>query len=177
MNKHIITVFGSSAPEPGEKDYESAYLLGKLLARAGFNVCNGGYYGIMEAVSKGAREEGAEVTGVTLETFGNRPNSYVTDVIPAKSLGERVTKLIALGAGYIIYPGGTGTLLELAVVWELINKDIMHRKTVAALGGFWDDLINFMDKRMEFEKRKTGLITVCNSEEEAVNLFTSEFRF
>ncbi|MCB9247843.1 MAG: hypothetical protein H6613_04515 [Ignavibacteriales bacterium] len=57
MKTKTVTVFGSSMPKPGEEEYENAYLIGKLLAQKGFNVCTGGAQGIMDAVSKGAVEE------------------------------------------------------------------------------------------------------------------------
>ena len=58
-----ITVFGSSKPAAGEEQYSSGYELGKKLAENGFNVCTGGFNGIMEAVSKGANEMGMDPTG------------------------------------------------------------------------------------------------------------------
>ena len=61
----IVTVFGSSRPPAGHADYEEARALGAALATRGFAVCTGGYGGTMEAASRGAKEAGGKVYGVT----------------------------------------------------------------------------------------------------------------
>lgn len=68
----IISVFGSSQVGEESRDYKEARLLGRLLAEAGFTVMNGGYAGTMEAVSRGAKERGGQVIGVTLQSFAGR---------------------------------------------------------------------------------------------------------
>ncbi|GJQ63489.1 MAG: cytokinin riboside 5'-monophosphate phosphoribohydrolase [Melioribacteraceae bacterium] len=175
MSEITVTVFGSSQPKPDSLDYISAYKLGLNLAKFNLNVCTGGYFGIMEAVSKGANEGGVKVTGVTLPVFGGKPNRFITDEIGCTSLFERVEKLISIGDAFVIYPGGTGTLVELAFVWELLNKGLMYDKPVTVVGGFWDEFVNFVDKRMEFEKRQTGLVKICTDEIEAINYLKKEF--
>lgn len=174
MSDITVTVFGSSQPKPETLDYKSAYNLGLNLARLNLNVCTGGYFGIMEAVSKGANEGGVKVTGVTLPVFGGKPNSYITKEIGCTSLFERVEKLISLGDAFVVFPGGTGTLVELALVWELRNKGLMSDKPVAVVGGFWDEFVNFIDKRMVFENRQTGIVKICQDEIEAINYLRKE---
>ena len=68
-----ITVFGSSRPEDGHADYVEALELGRALAAAGFAVCTGGYGGVMEAVSRGARESGGRVLAVTSSFSARAP--------------------------------------------------------------------------------------------------------
>src|SRR5438128_10095508 len=65
----VVTVFGSSRPHEGDADYEEARILGRSLAKHGFFVCSGGYGGVMEAVSRGAKEAGGKTFGVTAEFF------------------------------------------------------------------------------------------------------------
>ena len=72
MSGKIITVFGSSRPRAGEADYEEARLLGRALARRGFAVCSGGYGGVMEAVSRGAKEAGGRTLAMTATIFPQR---------------------------------------------------------------------------------------------------------
>ena len=154
----IITVFGSSVPKPGEEEYETAYKLGKLLAKNNFDVCSGGYYGIMDAVSKGAAEGGSKAIGITVKTFNRNSSEYLTEEIVANTLFERIDKLIEIADGYIVLRGGTGTLVELSVVWEYINKDIMELKPIACHGKMWQPLVEEIDNRMKFERRKTGVV-------------------
>jgi len=65
----IVTVFGSSRPKAGDAEYEEARELGNLLAKRGFAVCTGGFGGVMEGVSRGAKEGGGKTYGVTAEFF------------------------------------------------------------------------------------------------------------
>ena len=64
-----ICIFGSYEPRAGEALYELAYDIGRGLAEAGYNVCNGGYNGTMEASAKGARDGGGSTIGVTCSIF------------------------------------------------------------------------------------------------------------
>jgi len=137
----VITVFGSSSPAPGSEVYETARKLGAALAQAGFAVATGGYGGTMEAVSRGAREGGGHVIGVTVEAFASRANRWVEEEIRVKSWQDRLFKLIELGAGYVVLPGGTGTLVELSVVWEWINKGFLNQKPVVILGDYWQPVV------------------------------------
>lgn len=138
----VVTVFGSSRPEPGSAPYETARRLGELLARAGFSVATGGYGGTMEAVSRGAREAGGETLGVTAAVFQSAANKWVGEEIRVATWQERLLKLVELGAGYVVLPGGTGTLVELSVVWEWLNKGFMTGKPVVILGDFWRPVVS-----------------------------------
>lgn len=157
MNK-TVTIFGSSLPKPGQQEYEQAYLLSKLLGNAGISVCSGGYQGIMDAVSKGAVETGMNAIGVTVDIFGAIPSKYLSKEIETNSLFERLGKLLEIGDAYIVLPGGTGTMLELTLVWEKLNKSLLPEKPFACVGKLWKNIVAEMEFRIAFEKRKTGLI-------------------
>jgi uncharacterized protein (TIGR00730 family) len=146
MNDKIITIFGTANAKSGEPAYTLAYETGRLLARAGFNVANGGYGGTMLAAAKGAAEAGGKTIGVTCSAFkGNKANEYITREIVTKSLDERLDSLIKLGRAYVVLPGGTGTLLELAKVWELKNKGfIKEDKPIILVGRFWKPLVDLI---------------------------------
>lgn len=142
----VITVFGSSRPAPGTPEYETARELGAALARAGFTVCTGGYGGVMEGVSRGAREAGGHTIGVTAEVFRSAANAWVVEEVCVKTWQERLFELIRRGAGYVVLPGGTGTLAELAVVWEMLNKSFLARKPLVLLGDFWRPVLDLVEK-------------------------------
>ncbi len=156
--KKTVTIFGSSIPRPGDAEYESAFRLGKILANNNLNVCTGGFQGTMDAVSKGASESGVDVIGVTVNIFNAQPSKYLTREIKCNSLFERLFKLLELGDAYIILNGGTGTMLELALVWESINKNLIEEKPCAAVGDMWRSIVDAMEKQIIIEKRKTGLV-------------------
>jgi len=173
-DKKTITVFGSSIPVYGEEEYETAYKLGSLLALNDFNVCSGGYAGIMEAVSRGVIENGGEATGVTLKYVSYLPNKYLTREIRCNYLFERIEKLISLGDGYIVLQGGTGTLLELASIWEFMNKNIIEAKPVACHSLMWKEIGKIIDKQIEREKRVSGLVKYFDDPEKIVAFLKKE---
>lgn len=173
MNIKTVTVFGSAFPKPGEPEYEFAYKLGNLLGENGIDVCSGGYLGIMEAVSKGAVQAGAKAIGVTLNFFNYEHNEFITDEIRTESLFDRIKVLMDIGDAFIILKGGTGTLLELAAVWECVNKEFISRKLIISDQKYWEPLTFLMDERMRFEGRSTGIIKSFNNEEDIIKLLKS----
>jgi uncharacterized protein (TIGR00725 family) len=129
-----------------------------LLAENGFDVCTGGFAGIMEAVSKGAAEKGRDVIGVTVNLWNSTPNQYITNEVKCSSIFERLDKLIEIGDAYIILQGGTGTLLELAAVWELSNKGLMDHKPIACHSSMWQGVTSIINIQMKKEGRNIGLV-------------------
>jgi uncharacterized protein (TIGR00730 family) len=141
-NEKIVTVFGSSRPQEGDADYEEARVLGRALARHGFAVCSGGYGGVMAAVSRGAKESGGKTYGVTAEFFASaKLNQWIDIEVRKKTWEERLFELIRMADGFVACKGGTGTLVELAVVWEMLNKSVMNAKPFAVLGNFWQPVL------------------------------------
>src|SRR6266704_2477917 len=135
----IVTAFGSSRPREGDVDYEEARTLGRALAKHGFPVCSGGYGGIMEAVSRGAKEAGGKTYGVTADFFTTaKLNPWIDLEVRMKTWEERLFELIRCADAFVACKGGTGTLVELAVVWEMLNKGVMTQKPFAVLGEFWE---------------------------------------
>ena len=143
-----VTVFGGSRVEPGSEEYAAALQLGRALAERRFDVVTGGYNGTMEAVSRGAKEAGGRVLGVTVkviaENFQRLPNEYLDQEIQTAALLERIDKLVELGAGYIVLPGGSGTLAELGIVWNLAFLGALHGKPIVVVGRGWETVLRTM---------------------------------
>src|SRR5438552_19091842 len=110
MDRKVVSVFGGAAPKPGSAGYAEAETLGRLLAQAGYAVMTGGYAGTMEATSKGAKEAGGHVIGVTVgqieRSFGSKRNAYVDEVIHYDRLYERLHHRVAKCGSAIALPGG-----------------------------------------------------------------------
>ena len=138
----IVTVFGSSRPKESDPDYAEARALGRALAEKGFAVCSGGYAGVMEAVSRGAKEAGGKTYGVTAEFFSAKTNQWIDVEVRLKTWQERLFELIRLADAFVACKGGTGTLVELAVVWEMLNKSVLNGKPFAVLGDFWTPILD-----------------------------------
>lgn len=146
MASKVISIFGTGRAKPGDYAFELAYETGRVLARAGFSIANGGYGGTMLAAAKGAREANGEVIGVTSTAFeGSKANEYVSREIVTDTLDERLDTLTRLGQSYVVLPGGTGTLLELAKVWELRNKGFLPpEKSIIIVGEYWEPLLELI---------------------------------
>lgn len=169
-----ITIFGSSIPKPKEEQYEFAYQLGAKLAEERFNICTGGYAGIMEAASKGAYDKGGLVYAVTVDQWNSKPNPYITIEIRGKTLFERIEKLIEMGDAYVVLQGGTGTFLELAAVWEFSNKKLQPEKPVVCYSAMWKEIVSIMNRQMNYEGRRTDLVQIAENVDQIIELLKSK---
>jgi len=156
----IISVFGSSRCAEGDSAYQLALELGKALAQAGFAVASGGYGGAMEAVSRGAAEAGGRVIGVVASAFSSKANRWVQETIVVPKWEDRLLKLISLGDGYVACAGGTGTLVELAVAWEMMHKRLIQRKPLVALGASWRAVVEQIEAA---DGNSRGLVHLADS--------------
>src|SRR5215470_16773769 len=143
-----VTVFGGSRVEDDSEEYVAARELGRALAGCGLTVVTGGYNGVMEAVSRGAKEVGGHVVGVTVEViarnFERLPNAYLDQEVKTAALLERIDKMIELGAAYVVLPGGAGTLAELGIVWNLALLGATHGKPLVVVGRGWQCVLRTM---------------------------------
>ena len=140
----IITVFGSSQIKPSELHYKKAEEIGKILAENKFTICSGGYGGIMQAVSKGAKSVNGKTIGITLDKSNRTPNEYLDENVIMPNWVERLMELIAIGDAYIIFKGGSGTFVELSSLVEMMNKKIMKEKNMIFYTNFWKNAINII---------------------------------
>ena len=171
MSEKIVSLFGTGRAQPGDSAYALAYRTGKLLAQAGFVIANGGYGGTMEAAAKGAAEVGGEIIGVTCSAFKKSTvNKYISREVVTNSLDERLDTLVKLGQTYVVLPGGTGTLLELAKVWEFKNKGFLNaNKLIILLGAFWKPLVDLIATDDTDSSRH---IKMADGPEQVINLIT-----
>lgn len=174
--KKVITIFGSAKPVNSDQQYLTAYNLSKKLAQNGFDICTGGFNGIMEAASRGAVEGGGEAIGITVNLWGGKTNRFVTKEIVCTSLFERINKLIEVGDGFVVLQGGTGTLLELAAVWEYINKDMMKPKPVACHSSIWKSIVAEMNLQMKLERRSVDIVRSFNTIDEIVEYLNQQLK-
>jgi uncharacterized protein (TIGR00730 family) len=175
-----VTIFGSSIPGEGTEIYQQAQQLGRRLAEAGFAVCNGGYAGLMEASARGARESGGHTIGVTCSIWTSTPNRWIAEEVRTSTFMERLQTLIERGDAYIVLPGGTGTLAELALVWEMMNKSSLSqsvggRKPLVVMAPYWQPVIECLDQETELALRTNrtrmpamDLVTMVHNVDEAV---------
>ena len=116
---HVV-VFGSSQAREGTSAWQQAYAVGQALAQRRLVLVSGGYEGAMGAASRGARAAGGEVVGITTPIFAGRaPNPYLTEHREEVDYPARLRAMLQTGDGFVVLPGGLGTLSELTTAWCL----------------------------------------------------------
>ena len=175
-----VTIFGSAFPAEGSSAYEDARRLGRRLAEAGFAVCNGGYEGLMAASARGAREAGGHTVGITCVLWPRFANPWIVEEVRTASFPERLMTLIERGDAYVVLPGGTGTLAELALTWEMMNKSSLActvggKKALLVMVPYWLPVIECLKQEEQLNSRHAGgsasamdIITLVADVEQAV---------
>ncbi|SRR5581483_5869471 len=145
--KKLVAVFGPGDCRSGDALYAEAEELGRLLAISGFAVVTGGYEGVMEAASKGAREGGGPAIGITAEVYfskGREPNPYLTREVRVKSATDRLMELLDLADAWCAIGNSTGTLAEVAMAWDYMTKGFLPRKPLLLLGETWSHFLTYV---------------------------------
>jgi uncharacterized protein (TIGR00730 family) len=137
-----VAVFGGAWTAEDEPDYGSARTLGRGLAEAMLEVVCGGYQGIMAAVCRGHTERHLGVTlGVTMEPWAERVpvNEWLTHEVVARDLFARLP-LITDAEAWVAFPGGVGTLQEVALCWNLVQNGLADPRPLVVVGDRWKRL-------------------------------------
>lgn len=168
--KKLITIFGPGDCMPESSLYQDAERLGSMLAEAGFGIVNGGYEGVMEAVSKGAHSSGGRVIGVTAEVYfarGKAANAYIGKEIKVKSAIDRMMELLDLADAFVACGISPGTLSEVSVAWDFMSKHFIEEKPCILIGEQWKKLCGVLFLQDGY-KGKEHFVTFAGSPDEAV---------
>jgi uncharacterized protein (TIGR00730 family) len=171
-----VTVFGSARVPEGDPMYRAARELGGRLARAGFAVITGGGPGIMEAANRGALEAGGLSIGCNIELPREQGiNPYVDVAVNFRYFFCRKTMFVKYAEGFVLFPGGFGTLDELFEALTLIQTGKVRRFPVVLFGAaYWRGLVEWLRERVlgegKIDPEDTALWTVTDSPEEACAL-------
>ena len=174
-----ISVFGSSQSKEGDATYAEAMELGKQLAERRHIVLTGGYIGTMEAVSRGARDAGGHVIGVTCEDIETwrkvKANNWVMEELRRKTLIERLHTLIHESDAALALPGGPGTLTEISLMWNLMVVESLHRRPLVLIGDGWqsvfDQFFRSLDAYVPAHQRE--ILSFAKDVHTAVNMMES----
>ena len=165
-----VTVFGGSRCGPDAAEYQEALKLGRLLVEAGFDVCSGGYAGVMEAISRGAHEAGGHVIGVTMEQFKSAPNPYLKKIEPSVDFYARLQILIRQSAGYIALRGGMGTVTEISLVWNKLVMNVLPPRPLILLGDCWPRAIEALREHLVISDDDMTHLIFAPTAEDAIAL-------
>jgi uncharacterized protein (TIGR00730 family) len=166
----IVTIFGGSGFKENSVEYQQAKELGAKLAEAGFTICTGGYLGVMEAASRGAREKGGKVFGIVLNQFKSEPNRYLTDKVATNHFYERLQNLIERSVGFVALRGGMGTVTEISLVWNKLQTGVIGKRPLVLLGDCWKEVIEAWKNNLVVSNTDVSLLDFADTVEEACNL-------
>ncbi|MFA5362948.1 MAG: LOG family protein [Candidatus Omnitrophota bacterium] len=163
-----VCIFGSYK-DLGARQKEDVFRLGQMLAQKGFTVVSGGFGGTMEDVSRGAKSAGGRTIGVTYYKWENplykTANKFIDKEIVARHLLDRIDIMVKKSDAFIVFPGGTGTLLELSTVLEYMNKGLSVWKPVIAVGDFWKKVPAVLKKEPVFSENVRNLRKISHCHE------------
>lgn len=174
---HCVSVFGSARANEADPYYEAARAVGRGLAEAGLGVITGGGPGIMEAANRGAYEAGGMSIGCNIELpHEQHANEYVSLQIDFRYFFVRKTMFVKYSEGFVVFPGGFGTMDELFESLTLIQTGKTHGFPLVLYGSdFWDDLVRWMRRRLVGDgliaKADLDLMHIVDSPEAACRIF------
>jgi uncharacterized protein (TIGR00730 family) len=146
-----ITIFGSARLKEGTPEYQQTCEIAGKIAKLGFTIMTGGGPGIMEAANRGAKEVGGRSVGVNIELpFEQNPNPYMDRSVDIRYFFVRKVLLLKYSYGFVIMPGGFGTLDEFFETITLIQtKKISQFPIVVMDKEYHQELMRYVDKMIE----------------------------
>jgi len=179
-DKFRVIVFGSSRLESDSQYYKDMYSLGYELGQRHMDVVTGGGPGIMEAANKGhvdgslEPDNESQSIGVRIELPFREPENNNLDVVRHfEKFSKRLDEFIRISNFVVIAPGGLGTLLEFAFVWQLLQVGHVNNVQVLIYGDMWDGFMEWVSKNIMDEgladKKDLDYIHKVNSVEEILD--------
>ena len=169
-----VSVFGSARVRPDQPAYAVGRAVGAALGRAGFDVITGGGPGLMEAANRGARDVGARSIGLNIELpFEQFANPYLDVALTFRYFFARKVCFVRYARGFVVLPGGFGTLDELFEALVLIQTDKIREFPVVLVGrDHWEPLVRWVGDRLltggYLAREDLGLVTSADDPDEVV---------
>jgi uncharacterized protein (TIGR00730 family) len=176
-----VSIFGSARVREDHPDYEAARDIGRRFVRAGFAVVTGGGPGLMEAANRGAQEAGGMSVGFNIELpHEQRPNPYLDLSLTFRHFYVRKTMFVKAADGFVILPGGFGTLDELFEALTLIQtRKVREFPVVMFDTAYWDGLVDWLRGRVlrggMISDADARIITVTDDPEIAVRVLSTSY--
>jgi len=182
IDRPAVAVFGSARIGPAAPEYAMAREAGRILAETGFAVVTGGGPGIMEAANRGCREGGGLSAGFNIDLPHEQgSNAYLDIAYTFQDFFARKTMFVKAAEGFIVFPGGFGTMDELFDSLTLIqNRKIDHFPVALAVRAHWEPLMRWISARLLggglISPSDVSLISVVDRPEDAVAHVLACFR-
>lgn len=169
-----VTVFGSARAKPNNKYYKLAREVTGTLAEFGISTLTGGGPGIMEAANRGAYEKGGKSIGCNIELpLEQKPNKYCKTIVSFHYFFIRKVMLVKYSSGFLIFPGGYGTMDELMEALTLIQTKKIRPFPLILIGSeYWGGFFDWIKKntlrRKLISQEDINLIEMLDTREEIV---------
>ncbi len=149
-----VTIFGSARVDPLHWVYAAVRDTAAELTRLGCDIITGGGPGLMQAANEGVKL--ADPTGALQKSMGIRielpfeqdVNAFVTDAFEHKTFFTRLHHFVLVSDAFVVTPGGIGTVLEMLMVWQLLQVRHLHDTPLILAGHFWDGLLEWAKAAM-----------------------------
>jgi uncharacterized protein (TIGR00730 family) len=180
-----VSVFGSARTKPDNKYYKQAEEIGYLLTQSGYGVISGGGPGIMEAANKGASRGEGKSVGLNIELpFEQSSNPYIDNdkLINFDYFFVRKVMFVKYAQGFIVLPGGVGTLDELFEAITLIQTQKIGKFPIVLVGKtYWEGLLVWIKKIMLAKEQNISiedldLFNLVDTPAEAVDIINDFYK-
>ena len=171
-----VSIFGSARVRPGHPYYKDAVRLAAALSAAGFSIITGGGPGVMEGANRGARKGRGRSVGLSIELPKEQvPNTFAEMRLKFDYFFVRKVMFVKYASGFVVLPGGFGTLDEMFEALTLKQTGKIHEFPVVLFGTeFWGGLVKWIKQRVLAEKlvssRDLDLFVVTDDVEEVVQV-------
>ena len=152
-DRYRVTIFGSARAKPGTFVYEEVKRVAKVLAEMGCDIITGGGPGLMQAANEGAAAandpERSKSVGIRVELpFEQEVNPFVHEAFEHKTFFTRLHHFVLASDAFVVTPGGIGTVLELMMIWQLLQVRHVHNTPLIVVGKMWSELVAWADTHM-----------------------------
>jgi uncharacterized protein (TIGR00730 family) len=151
--RYRVTIFGSARAKPGSFVYEEVKRIAGVLAELGCDIITGGGPGLMQAANEGASAAGApernRSVGIRVELpFEQEVNPFVEQAFEHKTFFSRLHHFVLTSDAYIVSPGGIGTVLELMLIWQLLQVRHVRDTPLILVGKMYAELVDWAKKNL-----------------------------
>ena len=180
-----VSIFGSARTKPDDKYYQLAENIAKNLSDNGYGVITGGGPGIMEAANKGAYNAGGTSVGLNIELpFEQHDNPYIDNdkSIDFDYFFVRKVMFVKYSQGFVVMPGGFGTLDELFEAITLIQTHKIGKFPIILVGKkFWSGLVDWiketlLDSHNNISKADLNLLNIVETENEVIEILNDFYK-
>ena len=153
-DRYRVTIFGSARAKPGTVAYEETKRAAEMLSKIGCDIVTGGGPGLMQAANAGVEAGGqAASMGIRVDLpFEQEVNPFVGLAFEHRTFFTRLHHFVLASDAFIVAPGGIGTVLELMLIWQLLQVRHLEQTPLILVGKMWPGLVNWVrDSMLGFE--------------------------